>query len=217
MKYFIANWKMNMSVSEIEQWFDYWKNISTQTHNANIVIAPSFLHLQLVQNKIAQNKGIELASQDVSIYEKGAHTGEVGTFQLKNYVKYSIVGHSERGEDAEIVLKKATNCLENGIIPIICFTDPQNIEKYYAENVILAWEDPQNISKDGVYNAKPIENIEKEVNFMKHKLPENGKILYGGSVNSENIKELKSINGLNGFLIGNASLDPQHFYKLITS
>ena len=97
-KYIIANWKMNMSLEDLNGWFDNFVKAYCEcdTLVLKTIVAPSAVFLPIAAERAAKN--IELASQDVSVFEKGAHTGELGVFQLKNYVTYSIVGHSERNE-----------------------------------------------------------------------------------------------------------------------
>lgn len=203
---------MNMTLSTINQWKEVWNGLTHTFADKEIIIAPSHPHIHLVKDI-----PVSIASQDVSDREKGAHTGETGAFQLKEFVKYSIVGHSERGERRDTVLRKATLCLENQITPIVCFTALEDAKVYSADGVILAWEDPDNISKDGVYRPKPIEQIETEVKNMRQNLPSDVKMVYGGSVNKDNITGLKRIGLLDGVLVGNASLDPEHFHGLITA
>ncbi len=215
MDYFIANWKMNMAVTNIGTWLSVWKKLTTAhpiPHKSKVIIAPSYIHLPLLINIEAVN----LAAQNVSEFEAGAYTGEVGLFQIRDFCKYAIVGHSELGEPHALVMRKAKKCIENNIIPIICFVNAHKVKDFYIENALLAWEDPENISKDGVYNPKPAADIENTVTKMKADLPQNTKIIYGGSVNTSDIQSLKKIENLDGVLVGSASLDADHFYTICT-
>ncbi len=211
MDYFIANWKMNMALSDVYEWADEWNKIA-QNIGGTVIIAPTNLHLPM----LSELKNAELTVQDVSEQTKGSHTGDAAAFQIKDFCKYAIVGHSERHETHEIVMKKAKNCLDNDITPIICFVNPSEAGEYYLDGAILAWEDPENISKKGVYNAKSTEDVLTKVVEIRAALPPETKVVYGGSVNESNIAELKSIAGLDGVLVGNASLDPKHFLEICT-
>jgi triosephosphate isomerase len=204
VKYFVANWKMNMELSSVKNWIEKFEG-----NKEDVIIACSTSHFHTVKES-----GYNVCSQDVSMFEKGAHTGETGAFQIADYCSYSIVGHSERSEDFETVIKKRDLCLKEGVTPIVCFTKPGDALQYYAENCILAWEDPQNISVDGVYREKAFGEVRTNIHLIKAGLPEGAEVIYGGSVNRQNIAELASIEGLNGVLVGNASLDPGHFYEI---
>ena len=211
MKLVIANWKMNMNLPETTGWLEEFTRMQKNDSLAvEVVIAPPFPYLGEVKST-----GLSVGAQDVSALEKGAHTGEVGAFQIKDYCKYCIVGHSERKEDKAAVLKKRNACLKARIIPIVCFVDPADALDYYADGAVLAWEDPANISVGGNYKAKDPQEIDAEATFMKKSLPDNATLVYGGSVNRQNAKELANIVELDGVLVGNASLDPAHFMEIV--
>jgi triosephosphate isomerase len=217
MKYFIANWKMNMSIKDIIPWLDKFSKIGfLENPNRHIIICPSFPHMSLIK-EVSREIGFEMGAQDVSAFEKGAHTGETGHFQLKEFANYCVVGHSERGEPLDIVISKRDLCIRIGLTPIVCFVNQNDSIKLDTNSVILCWEDPNNISKDGVYRDKNPADIEKGMKEIKSRVSHNTSIIYGGSVNRENIKHLIKIKEIDGVLVGNASLDPNHFADIINS
>jgi triosephosphate isomerase (TIM) len=212
----IANWKMNMTLAELTNWLEEFGELQgAGVEGVDVVVAPS--HPFLSNPALQENESLYVSSQDVSIYEKGAHTGFVGGFQLKEICDYCIVGHSERGEDKETVLQKRDICLQNELTPIVCFVNVDEAEDYYTERTVLALEDPVNISKDGVYNPMDVSTVETFINNIKEKLPEDAQVVYGGSVNRENADSLGSITQLDGALIGNAGLDARHFYEITSA
>ena len=215
MKYIVANWKMNMSLQDVLGWA---AGFDTTVLNAGIevIVAPSSLHIFPIA-EILKKTGVNLAAQDVSAEEKGAHTGETGAFQVKELCKYAVIGHSERKEILEIVARKIDLCLANGIIPIVCFIEPEKISLYKRPGIIYAWEDPANISKNGRYKEKSNEEIEEGVNKIREILDSGEPLLYGGSVNGQNISGLVNIEKLDGVLVGHASLNPKHFSGIIAS
>lgn len=215
MKYVIANWKMNLNMSEIIDWANGFsiRGIPTET---KVILAPSFPHLFPVKS-LFKNTQIEIASQDVSLNEKGAHTGEVGAFQLKDVCKFAIIGHSERNESSKVVALKIGKCLVEGITPIVCFVTQETLTEYKQQGPIYVWEDPANISKGGKYVQKDPSEIETEINHFRSILGDETPLIYGGSVNRQNIGDLGKIGQLNGVLIGNASLDPKHFSEIINN
>ena len=216
MKYFIANWKMNMGIKEVVAWVESYSRASSKIKNTKVIIAPSTPHLPLL-SEVNQRLNFEISAQDVSAFEKGAHTGEIGTFQIKEFCKYSIVGHSERKESFDTVIAKRDFCLKEGITPIVCFVKTPDAPKLYKAGVILAWEDPSNISLNGTYRDKDPKEVAGGVAQIRSFLPEEAILIYGGSVNRENIKDLAKIQGIDGVLVGNASLDPNHFIDIILS
>lgn len=217
MKYVIANWKMNMNFEDLTRWVAIFSEFqSCITSDVEVILAPSFVHIPAIF-ELSQKTSLKLSSQDISFEEKGAHTGENGAFQLKEFCKYAIIGHSERKEKKEKVIKKRDVCLKEGITPIICFVNSRDLKELYSENCILVWEDPKNISKNGVYNDKNASEIEKKVGEIRKKLSDKTILIYGGSVNENNIKEISKIEKLDGVLVGNASLDPKTFADIISA
>lgn len=217
MKYVIANWKMNMNFEDLTKWvaeFSEYQNCVMP--EIEVVLAPSFVHIPAIF-ELSQKTSLKLASQDVSDEEKGTHTGETGAFQIKDFCKYAIIGHSERKEDIQKVIRKRDMCLKEGIAPIICFVKPRYLKKLYIEGCIFAWEDPKNISRNGVYNDKKKSDIEKGVLKIRKKLPDTAILVYGGSVNEKNISEVSQIEKLDGVLVGNASLAPKTFADIISA
>lgn len=220
-KYAIANWKMNFAAGDVERWFvDLAANFSIrEKYTTQMIIAPSLVHFHAasVCIKTFPNKNVymDLAAQNITKYEQGAHTGYVGAFQARDYVRFCIVGHSERGEDRETVLTKRDLCIKHGITPIVCFIYPDDVKELYCAGAYMAWEDPNNISVDGVYKEKNPEDIKVAFEKMRKFLPSNAPLFYGGSVNRQNIDKLAKIHGLDGVLVGNASLDAVHFLDIV--
>jgi triosephosphate isomerase len=214
MNYIIANWKMKMTSQDVLKWYEVWADLPQKSYpDIKVIVAPSHLHLPLIAT--AAQKTFLLAAQDVSKNAKGAHTGDTGSFQLKEFCKYAIVGHSERNEDKTVVMEKIDRCLEEGITPIVCFIETQTAVQYSRDDIVLAWEDPDNISVNGQYKDKSISETVDKVEEIRKSIPKNIPLLYGGSVNRQNVKNLVEIKGLNGVLVGNASLDPKHFSELV--
>jgi triosephosphate isomerase (TIM) len=216
MKYIIANWKMNMEQEQIKEWFNTFTPLYKCTADKTILIAPTELFLEETKNYI-KLPNVFVCAQDVDFYDKGAHTGYTGTFQLKEFATYSIVGHSERKEPEEIVLAKRDSCIKNNITPIVCFIPHEKAPTMFTKGALLAWEDPQNISINGIYRAKDPKDVAEGIRNIRQLLPPEAVLLYGGSVNRDNIKDLTKIEGINGYLVGNASLDPVHFLDIINN
>ena len=208
---------MNMSLEDIVSWLEKFSKLELkQDPSRHIIICPSFPHLSLIK-EVSRKIGFEVGAQDLSLFERGAHTGETGNFQLKELVNYCIVGHSERKESLNTVIIKKDLCIKTGIIPIICFVGKKNLTKLDTKGAILCWEDPNNISKGGVYREKNPLEIAKGMKEIKEKVSKGTTVLYGGSINRENIKSLNEIKEIDGVLVGNSSLDPNHFADIINT
>lgn len=165
---------------------------------------------------------VTTCAQDVSMFPTGAYTGEVPAEVLKDLgVKYALIGHSERRkylkETTEMVGKKMARCLENTIIPIVCAQKFEEIPELAlntpGEKYLVMFEPFEAISNEGKYNAVTPELVKKTLLEWKDRLPNGVEFLYGGSVNSGNVKDYVSI--VSGFVVGHASLDPEEFSKIV--
>lgn len=226
MKFIVANWKMNGTVAEKDTMF---KELSkTKTKNKIIMCMP----FTLLGGK---NQGITTGAQDVSNHENGAYTGDISATMLKEMgAQYVIVGHSERrlyhNETNELVRAKATMAIKSGIIPIVCVGETMEeknaghtisvIKKMLLESIpengeyIVAYEPRWAIGS----GLTPTTNeIVTAVKAVFDSLPAPMPILYGGSVNSDNARDIVSIPYVAGLLIGGASLKSDTFLPIIKS
>ncbi len=217
-KFIVANLKQSGDLESSKKWISEFKNtISKIDLNVNVVICPSFPFLELFYRELVLdrtiNKGrIFLGSQNISSNSNLENTGEVGAENIKNLVNFSITGHSERKENFDEVTKKYQNCINNKIIPIVCFYENKRV--FELSNCIFAYEDPKAISKDGVFKEKTFDEMMEVVNELKDLFTDKT-ILYGGSVNKSNIQTIKDLEFFNGVLVGRVSLNPQEFAELI--
>lgn len=227
-KLIVANLKVNFSLEEA---MDYKSKINEKFDN--LVICPSYLY---IKEMISDH--YEIGSQDGFYIDKGAYTGEVSFHQLQNIgVKYSIIGHSERRhkflETNEIVKLKYDSCLNHKIIPILCVgetkeeRDSKNvfeviksqIESVFSdktiEDVIIAYEPVWAIGTNVTPTLNEIEEVHIYIRSLLKDLGIDSRVLYGGSVNLNNIEEFSKSYHIDGFLIGSASLDPDDLMKMI--
>ena len=235
-----GNWKMNKTphngklfISEVVQYLD-------EINNVDIIFCPPFTGL----NNLDISPPYYLGAQNCYFKDSGAYTGEISLKMLLECdVRYVIVGHSERRhifyEDNSSINKKVIKVLESGIKPILCIgetIDEMNAGKAYniieeqlisglnsiksLSNIIIAYEPVWAIGTGLTASAEQI----NEANIFIRKIlgqlfddkeSENTPILYGGSVSSANANELISIDSVNGFLIGGASLDVVKFTEVI--
>ncbi|MBA65585.1 MAG: triose-phosphate isomerase [Candidatus Marinimicrobia bacterium] len=233
-----GNWKMNKNPSEGKLFIDdVQKNIS-EINNLSIIFFPPSTGLYNVQLK----SPCYLGAQNCHWEKSGAYTGEISIDMLKDCdVSYTIVGHSERRqifkESDQWVNKKIRTLLANNIKPILCIGETlqerdamqtenvleKQLYKGFAglkslENCIIAYEPIWAIGTGKTANKDQIKMAHGYIKTVLKKIyPDsfNCHILYGGSVNSKNAKELIQIKGVDGFLIGGASLDIKSFVSII--
>ncbi len=133
-----GNWKMNHdfstginTVSEIVDQLE-----AMETSRVSVVIAPSYLHLEAIQQMTSDFPNIYVAAQDCSAHGSGAFTGEVAAFMISSIgAQYVILGHSERrthhAENGELLLKKLQQAFAAKLRPIYCIGE-QLQERYHA-------------------------------------------------------------------------------------
>ncbi len=234
-KIVVANLKMNLNLGEI---IAYKNNLDKIVNEKNsLIVCPQFPYLTFF------NDGTySLGAQDISEYEKGAFTGEVGARDLASLdVEFVLVGHYERKkyfkEDDEIILSKINNVLKNGMIPIL-FVGETNEEKQRKKTLAVIQKQiveifnkiPNNMLSKIIITYEPVwainsgrfpkmEEINEIITFIKQFVQKNYKInikvLYGGSVNEFNINELNEIENLDGFVIGEASTNLRIFPQIL--
>lgn len=230
-KIIIGNIKMNMRFGEIPNYISHFRDIK----NNNLVICPSFVYIPYFLNY-----GFNVGSQNVCAYEDGGYTGEISATQLHSLgVKYVIIGHSERRNklketDIEIN-KKIKNSLKYHLKVILCIGETEEEKNLLKKdivlkrqirnalfdiedlnNVIIAYEPVWSV---GTNKVPSDEELEKTILYIKNIIynmyKKDIKVIYGGSINEKNIDNFKSIEKLDGFLIGSASIHPTRFIEII--
>lgn len=212
----IANFKSNKSLPEVLDWVGEVGPKVPKRDNLKVVVCPTATALEEVKKAMMiGNFPLLVGSQDLSPYQEGSYTGEEAASILKQFVDLSILGHSERRQNLketdEMVSKKVEQALEHQIIPLVCVQDKDTPipEKCH----LVAYEPVFAIGTD---NPDTPANAEAVAQAILSRQPDI-KILYGGSVNSENAKAFTKQENISGLLIGKASLDPQEFVKIINA
>ena len=242
---FVANWKMNKTVEEAQAFLaDLWGRLGDSDERAEVVIAPPYTALTAVAAGLARpNAGTPrlrfLAAQNVWGDGDGAYTGEISARMLAAVgCRFVIVGHSERrvyiGEtDTQIARKIAVAC-EWGITPILCVGETaearraeqslQVVERQIRAasaalpaGSVIAYEPVWAIGTGVTPRVDEIETIHQHIRGLLAGLPaeEGSRLLYGGSVNCENIASVMSLPSVDGVLVGGASLAASTFADLV--
>tara|TARA_B100002052_G_scaffold292485_1_gene314146 strand:- start:39 stop:785 length:747 start_codon:yes stop_codon:yes gene_type:complete len=235
-----GNWKMNKTPKDGKLFISEVLTNIDETINVDIIFCPPFTGLY----NLDISPPFYIGAQNCYFKDSGAYTGEISlSMLLECNVEYVIIGHSERrqifNEKNDLINKKVLKVIESGIKPILCIgetIDEMNTGKAYdvikeqiisglnsiksLNNIIIAYEPVWAIGTG--LNAS-VEQINDVHGFIRKILSQyfdndeskNTPILYGGSVNPTNANELISIDGVNGFLIGGASLDVINFSEVI--
>ncbi len=238
---FIANWKMFGNINSVKS-IESVINLSKKKNykNAKIIYCPPYT---LLNNFVIKTRktNLDVGAQNCH-YEinTGPYTGSISSTMIKKLgAKYVIIGHSENrsnGESNTQINRKIHSAILNNLNVIFCIgenlfekknkkTDKilkqqidmglKKIKK--IDKIIFAYEPVWSIGTGKVLTnkelTKQVINIKK---IIKNKFKnQKTKIIYGGSVNNQNINNLKQIKEINGFLIGGASQNSKKFIDII--
>lgn len=216
MKIIVLNHKMNLYYNQIDEYIERINKI-----NKNLIIAPSNIYLLEFLNKCHH----QVSSQDICYLEEGNHTGKVSWSQVKSLgIKYSLIGHSEKNDDSNKIRAKLKSCLENDIIPILCFGNKNKEEditnvldniNIYDQRIIYAYEPLYNIASNDLDYQDIENNIDKIYQHLESKNIINPQILYGGGINVKNINTVYHMNKIKGIMIGSKSSDINQIEQIL--
>lgn len=230
MKLIISNLKMNFTLDKIKL---YIENLNKIECNKNtLIICPSYPYLSYFNGT-----NYSLGSQNVASEKMGALTGEVSIEQLASLgIHYVIIGHSERRthlkEENNIIRKKISLCFDYHVVPILCIGESLEEKEERIEvlknqidsvldglalkEMIIAYEPIWSIGTGNIPTKEEIKNILHWVReYMGNHYSIECKVVYGGSVNLENIEFLNQIEEIDGYLIGGASLKIEELRKIV--
>lgn len=238
-----ANWKMNLTLQEAKDFANELKKTTFDYKNKDVLIAPPSLYLtemiKILKKVKLSAQNIHFESTGAFTGEISAD------MLLSLGVKWTIIGHSERrqlfGETDEMINKKVLKALDKGLNVILCVGELlnereaqiekeivisqlglnlNNISSEQMKQVVIAYEPVWAIGTGKTAKSEDAEEMHKTIrDFIKkkygRKIANNIRILYGGSVKPDNIKELMSMNNIDGVLVGGASLKFDSFLKII--
>jgi len=244
-KLIVANWKMNMTkASGISLVKSLSAKINrSNSSSREVVVCPPFTLISEI-SKILKSSKISLGGQDCSTDSFGAFTGDISSLMLKDLgCKYVIVGHSERrehhNESEKIIKNKLDLALSLGLKVILCVGEKMQerkkgntigiitrqlqlsiSKKCNNKNTIIAYEPVWSIGSGVTPKDSEICDVH---NFIKNKSSQLSigdkplMVLYGGSVNPRNSKNILSLQNVDGALVGGASLKLKSFLDIIRS
>ena len=235
--YFIANWKMYGNLSSLNTLNKVIKfSKSKEINKGRLIYCPPYTLISSFSKKF-KNCQIGIGGQNChESVNYGPYTGSINSRMLKNIgAQFVIIGHSEnraKGENDELINLKIKSAIEANLKVIFCIGETL-IEKRKKKtqlilskqiriglgsiknksNIFIAYEPVWAIGTGIVPKSN---DLLKTVKFIKSKFKgKSPKVLYGGSVNPQNIKNLKEINNIDGFLIGGASQNAKKFIDIV--
>jgi len=240
--FIVANWKMNGSKKSNEQLINYINEKIYENPNIEVIICPPFTYLTQITK--LKTKSIKMGAQNISESQNGAFTGEISGSILQDMsVDYVIIGHSERrqmyNDTNAVIAQKFESAHQNNLIPILCVGESLNerktgktlsvvesqiksvIESTRIElftKSIIAYEPVWAIGTGETASPEQAEEVHSNIRSIIEEYDSNIAtsipILYGGSVNGANCKDLFKMNNINGGLIGGASLNEEEFVEI---
>ncbi|PIY95992.1 MAG: triose-phosphate isomerase [Candidatus Kerfeldbacteria bacterium CG_4_10_14_0_8_um_filter_42_10] len=241
----IGNWKMNLTPHESEIVAKkIVAGLPPQGVSAEVVLCPSFPSLEVVERVIAQST-ISLGAQNFFWQESGSYTGEVSIKMLKEIgCGWSIIGHSERRivlrENDDEINKKVKLALAYDIVPVICvgekYEERQAGQKDFVimkevasalkgvdkfNRLVVAYEPVWVIGRGEAIDPEEAQSVATLIKYTlrdmySHEVVDNKiKILYGGSVDDQNVSQFVDNELIQGVLVGGSSLKPETFLGII--
>ena len=235
---------MNLTVNEASLFVHRLDDLVGKRRGVEIVLAPTMLAVQPLHLQV-QHHHFNLAAQNFYWRDHGAYTGEVSASQLRGLVQYGLVGHSERrhvfGERSKDIRSKVQSAVRNGITPVLCIGETAseradgetvdaihdqligglaNITGVEVEHTVVAYEPVWAIGT-GKFAAprdvsRAVKLIRKQIKQLFGALAaKHVRVLYGGSVNVDNASAYLQIDGVDGLLIGDTSLDVRAFAEIV--
>jgi triosephosphate isomerase len=197
-------------------------------NGVELVVAPPFPYLRDVTRA---HDRLFAGAQNCSDQKSGAFTGEVSPWMLQELgVRYAIVGHSERralyGETDALLQRKLTTVLEAGLTPVLCVgedlrvREAGHVARHLAEQIrAVAYEPVWAIgtgrNASGAMVAETVADIRDALaRFWPARYRDDAPILYGGSVTPDNVADLEANGGMDGYLVGGASLSSEKFLAI---
>jgi triosephosphate isomerase (TIM) len=232
-----GNWKMNGILAEAMQFVDELGENPAPEH-VEMALMPPFTLLHSLREPLSA-KGIALGAQNVYFEPKGAFTGSISPLMLRDAgCHYVILGHSERrniiGETDDVIRAKLLASWEAGLEPILCIGEHlkereagKTNEVLKRQLAILEGTDsglPLTVAYEPVWaigtgHTATTEQVTETHAYIHEELMRLGhphcRVLYGGSVNAGNAESLLACPGVEGALVGGASLKADSFMEIV--
>jgi triosephosphate isomerase (TIM) len=237
----IGNWKMNPPT--IADAVELARNVAERMPGGvSVGVAPAAIALPAVADAL-RDANVDVYAQDVHWEERGAFTGQISVSMVRGLAVGTIVGHSEvrrdLGDTDARVAKKLARAASAGLRPILCVgesaaehaageaaavvarqvaADVAQAERRGLERLVIAYEPVWAIGtgnpatgEHATAAARAIRAALKHAGLDAEAIP----VLYGGSVSARSVGEFARADGIDGALVGGASLDPDEFAAVV--
>jgi triosephosphate isomerase len=242
--YIAGNWKMNLDRSRSLDLIKTLKGRLGDGHDREVAVFPPFVYLADV-TAVAQGSPLGVGAQNLHWEEKGAFTGEIAAGMLRDVgADRVLIGHSERRhqfhEEDEWMGRKLRTALDRDLLPILCLGELASerktgktervikrqlqsafawVEPTETHRVTIAYEPVWAIGTGDTATAEQVDQVHGMIrSWLGQRFGENHqalRILYGGSVTPQNVKELMAVEGVDGVLVGGASLRADTFLPIM--
>jgi len=231
-----GNWKMNGTLQES---LDFVRDLGVNPapEHVEVALMPPFTLLHPLSEPF-EKKGVRLGAQSMYCEARGAYTGSISPVMLRDAgCHYVILGHSERRdiqhESNVLIRKKLDAAWQYGLEPILCIGEHLEEREAGQTNVVLkeqlsvleglsgecaltvAYEPVWAIGTGKTASVEQVKETHAFVHAELQRLGHDCRVLYGGSVNAGNAKELLACDGVEGALVGGASLKADSFMQII--
>jgi triosephosphate isomerase (TIM) len=218
----IGNWKCHKTSDAGRRWFDKFAEIYQPHPEVKVVIAPSMVSIENIAVHLAglNLTNVALAGQDISPFPLGSYTGAVAADMVRKLAGYVIVGHSERRryfhETNQDVMNKAIEAADAGLTPIVC-VDNSNAQSQLGslagvecDQLLVAYTPVDDLN----FNIpESPAKVAETVNRIRLDFPA-FRVIYGGAVSRENVRDYLQLPSLAGVFVGSASLEPESFAEI---
>lgn len=231
MKYIVANFKLNGNTQFFKSYFKEIKKYVKKPTNMMFAMPNCYLHL---------SKGLSnfiVGAQNISHKSSGACTGEISAEMARDLgAQFCLVGHSEcrkRGETDNQIEQKLKLAKQNGLTSILCIGEAldekpvfrqvlkrqlQVLENVGIDNIIIAYEPVWAIGTNKTATTRDIKSVHGFIKkFVLEKYGKDVPVLYGGSVNAINSRDILGLDVVDGVLVGGASLNALNFSSIYKS
>jgi triosephosphate isomerase len=240
VKYLLANWKMHTTVDQAVSLLHAIQEGLRERASAgqrlpSVIVCPPFVSL-VPLHAVVDERLVRLGAQNCHWKKEGPYTGEISPLMLVGLAQYVLVGHSERratSESDEQIARKVAAAAEAGLTPILFVgeDEPGAGARSQTEHrlrqgtsridlgqqaVLVVYEPVWAIGADRAADAEYVQEMVTRLKDLLHRLgARNPEVLYGGTVNKENIEQFTRLDVLDGVGATRASLDAQGFLAMI--
>ncbi|OHA17312.1 MAG: triose-phosphate isomerase [Candidatus Taylorbacteria bacterium RIFCSPHIGHO2_02_FULL_45_28] len=243
-KLVIGNWKMNpATLDDAKNIIRKIRRTANLLKNTVVVVCPPFVYTQSAISRRGPST-LKVGAQTVSYEKENSHTGEISAKTLVDIgVEYVIAGHSEeraRNDTDEIVSRRVKAIIEAGMNAVVCVGERvrddgggyletlksqiknslADVPSSLAKNIIIAYEPvwaigakeammPEQIYEMSLFVKKVFSDIFSQNQAMKTL------VIYGGSVNFRNAREIITVGKVDGLLVGRESVNTPGFVELL--